>query len=329
MSHTITDISYETVVGKAKLLINEEIEALRRTKDNIGEAFFEAVNTLLKCEGKVVITGIGKSGHAARKMSATMVSLGIEAAYMNPADAIHGDLGLIRAKDVVIPISKSGESQEILTILPFIKNFGAKIIGITSNPQSSLASYSDVVLQIGVEKEAGHLNLAPTSSVLATLAIGDALATVVAELKGFKEEHFAIYHPGGAIGARLTLKVEDLLSDQSYSAVQEDESFKRVIVELTEKRLGATVVMRGDRVTGIITDGDLKRVLDKYQENSFALTAAEIMTPHPVAIQKSAKVSQALELMEQRERPISVLPVLDGAKYIGILRIHDILKIKK
>jgi len=316
----------EDVILKAKKLLDDEVDAILMTKDYVNESFYEAVMSLVDLKGKVVITGIGKSGHVSRKIAATMVSLGIPAVYLNPAEAIHGDLGLVQSNDVVIAISKSGESQELVAILPAIKKFGAKVIVITSQPESSIGEFADIVLQLGVQKEAGHLNLAPTSSVVASLAIGDALATVAAELRGFNEEHFAVYHPGGAIGVRLTMNVEDLLSENSYAAVDINSSFRDVIMELMSKRVGAVVVIREEDVVGIITDGDLKRVLDKYQEKCFELTAAEIMVPYPIVIQKGTKVNIALKMMDQRERPISVVPVLDGNKFIGILRIHDIFR---
>lgn len=316
----------DEIILKAKKLLDDEVDAILMTKDFVNESFYEAVMSLVDLKGKVVITGIGKSGHVSRKIAATMVSLGIPAVYLNPAEAIHGDLGLVQSNDVVIAISKSGESQELVAILPAIRNFGAKIIVITSKPESSIGEFADIVLQLGVEKEAGHLSLAPTSSVVASLAIGDALATVAAELRGFSEEHFAVYHPGGAIGVRLTMNVEDLLSENSYAAVDINSSFRDVIMELMSKRVGAVVVIREEDVVGIITDGDLKRVLDKYQEKCFDLTAAELMIPNPIVIQKGTKVNIALKMMDQRERPISVVPVLDGKKFLGILRIHDIFR---
>lgn len=315
----------EEIIEKGKQLLDEEIRAISMTKQYINESFYQAVMLLVNASGKVIVTGIGKSGHVSRKIAATMVSLGIPAVYLNPAEAIHGDLGIVQCNDIVIAISKSGESQELLAILPLVKSFGAKLIGITSNPKSSLGGAVDLVLRLGVEREAGHLNLAPTSSVLASLAIGDALATVASELRGFKEEDFAVYHPGGAIGARLNMKVEDLLSERSYSAVDQHSSFKQVLIELTSKSLGATVVLSGDDVVGIITDGDLKRVLERYESDFFSLTAMDVMKVNPIVVNKGTKVIDAVKIMEKGERPISVLPVLDGSRLIGILRLHDIL----
>ncbi|WP_196426460.1 KpsF/GutQ family sugar-phosphate isomerase [Paenibacillus campinasensis] len=316
----------DLIIRKAQIFLEEEIEAIRQTKELMDEDFEKAIVLLKDCRGKIVITGIGKSGHAARKMAATMVSLGITAVYLNPAEAVHGDLGIVQENDVVIGISKSGESKEMIAIYPAIKNLKASIITITADPQSSMAQYSDITLRIGLQKEAGHLNLAPTSSVIASLALGDALATIVAELKGFSEEQFAVYHPGGALGSILTLNVEDLLSDKSYSAVYETDSFKDVLIELTTKRIGATVVMNKNSLVGIITDGDLKRLLDKYQEKCFNLLAGEIKVPYPITIQKGTKVVDAIKMMEQGERSISVVPVMDGEKYLGILRVHDVLR---
>jgi len=326
----LTDLSKVTidkVLSKASSILKEEVKAIQETYDLLDESFHEAVMLLKDCRGKVVITGIGKSGHAARKMAATMVSLGITAVYLHPAEAVHGDLGIVQMNDIVIGISKSGSSKELITIYPAIKSLGAHIISITSNPGSKMAKYSDVVLKIGNCKEAGHLNLAPTSSVIATLALGDALATIAAELRGFDAEQFALYHPGGALGTILTQNVEDLLSENSYSAVRETDSFKQVLIELTSKRLGATVVMDGEDVVGIITDGDLKRLLDKYQDKCFTLSAGDIKVPYPIVIQKGTKVRDAIKMMEQGERAISVVPVMDGEVYIGTLRVHDVLRI--
>ncbi|MFB4331523.1 SIS domain-containing protein [Paenibacillus sp. CR_12] len=314
------------IFKKAQDLLEEEIEAIHQTKELLDENFIRAISLMNECTGKLIVTGIGKSGHAARKMAATMVSLGITAVYLNPAEAVHGDLGIVQENDIVIGISKSGESKELIAIYPAIKNLKASIITITANPYSKMAQYSDVVLRIGIKKEAGHLNLAPTSSVIASLALGDALATIVAEMKGFSEEQFAVYHPGGSLGSILTLSVEDLLSEKSYSAVNEMDSFKQVLIELTTKRIGATVVMDDNSVVGIITDGDLKRLLDKYQEKCFNLLAGEIKVPYPIVIQKGTKVVDAIKMMEQGERSISVVPIMDGSKYLGILRVHDVLK---
>ncbi|XEC95257.1 SIS domain-containing protein [Paenibacillus tarimensis] len=316
----------QEIINKAKVLLEEEIQAIHQTKNYINHGFYDAVNLLAECSGKVVITGIGKSGYVSRKMAATMVSLGITAVYMNPADAIHGDLGLVQSNDIVITVSKSGESQEIISILPSIKQLKAKVISITANSNSTIANFSNVTLQLGVEKEAGYLNLAPTSSVVSSLALGDALATIASELRGFNEENFAMYHPGGSIGKKLTLHVEDLLSENSYSIVGENDSFKKILIELTEKRIGATAVSKEGKITGIITDGDLKRVLEKFGHDCFALTASKIMSAYPIVVQKGTKAVLALELMEGREHSISVIPVLDGEKLLGILRIHDILK---
>lgn len=316
----------DMIFKKAHDLLEEEIEAIHQTKELLDENFIRAISLMNECTGKLIVTGIGKSGHAARKMAATMVSLGITAVYLNPAEAVHGDLGIVQENDIVIGISKSGESKELIAIYPAIKNLKASIITITANPYSKMAQYSDVVLRIGIKKEAGHLNLAPTSSVIASLALGDALATIVAEMKGFSEEQFAVYHPGGSLGSILTLSVEDLLSEKSYSAVNEMDSFKQVLIELTTKRIGATVVMDDNSVVGIITDGDLKRLLDKYQEKCFNLLAGEIKVPYPIVIQKGTKVVDAIKMMEQGERSISVVPIMDGSKYLGILRVHDVLK---
>ena len=312
------------VINRAHRLLEEEIEAIKIAKSNINEDFYKAVMLIVESVGKIVITGIGKSGHVSRKIAATLLSFGIPAVYLNPAEALHGDLGLVQSTDIVIAISKSGESEEILSILPVMKKLGARIIGITSKEDSTIGGKVDVLLKLGIEREAGYLNLAPTSSVIASLAIGDALATTVAEIKGFKKEDFAMYHPGGAIGASINLNVEDLLTSNSCSTTQVNDKFENVLMELTSKRLGATAVIRSNRLVGIITDGDLKRVLERHREECFTLTAGDIMSHHPIVVQKGAKVSFALELMEKREHAISVIPILDGDKFIGLLRIHDL-----
>ncbi|KEZ52165.1 hypothetical protein GS18_0213895 [Metabacillus indicus] len=317
----------DKVLFKAKEILNEEAQAVINTAMDLGDDFFHSVEIITNCKGKVVITGIGKSGLIGRKIAATMSSLGIPAVYMSPAEGLHGDLGIVQSEDVVLSISKSGESQEISDILPALKKIGATMIAMTTNEKSTMGLQADIVLKFNVSREACHMNLAPTTSTTVCLALGDALALVASEQKGFQPNDFALYHPGGSLGKRLTLNVEDLLSNDCYTFVENDASFQDVVIELTNKPLGGTVVLNKDReLIGIITDGNLRRSIEKYGEKSFKLKAEEIMTKDPIVIQKGLNAGQAILLMEN-ERKISVIPVMHNEEYIGILRIHDILKL--
>jgi len=323
-----TSTKYDQILSKGKQILREEAQAILSTELELGQSFYDAVELIVSCEGKMVVTGIGKSGWIGRKIASSMSSLGIPAVYMSPAEGLHGDLGIVQEQDIVLAISKSGESQEISDILPTLKKIRPKMIAITANKQSTMGKHADIVLEIKVEREACHMNLAPSTSTTVTLALGDALALVVSEQKGFTSEDFALYHPGGSLGKRLTLNVEDLLSPESYTFVSDHDQFQDIVLELTRRPLGGTVVLDDNKnMIGIITDGDLRRSIEKHGEKSFQLHATDIMTKNPIVIKKGITAGQAIQVMEENQREISVIPVMDGNEYIGMLRLHDILKL--
>ncbi len=270
----------------------------------------------------MVLTGVGKSGLVCKKIAATFASTGTPAFFLHPGDAAHGDLGMVRGDDTVIAVSNSGETVELLNIIPIIKSFGIPVIAITNNSESSLARLSDVTLLLHVEKEACPLGLAPTTSTTATLALGDALAVTLMKLKGFKSEDFARFHPGGKLGIRLS-KVKDIMRrGKDIPVVSPDTTFKEVIYEISSKKLGATLVVEDKKLVGIITDGDLRRALEKGV--SFDTRAKDIMTENPKTIHEDIFAEKAVEIMEKYK--ITVLPVVDKKGQItGIVHLHDIL----
>ena len=278
---------------------------------------------LFKTKGRVVLTGVGKSGLICKKIAATLSSTGTPAFFLHPTDAAHGDLGMVRGEDTVVAVSNSGETEELLSIIPIIKSFGIPVIAITSNPESSLARLSDVVLNLHVKKEACPLNLAPTTSTTATLALGDALAAALMKLKGFTSSDFKRLHPGGKLGIRLS-RVKDLMrKGKEIPAVSPETPVKEVIYEISSKKLGATLVVDNEKkLIGIITDGDLRRAF----ERGFGLNskAKEIMTEKPKVINGELFAEEALKIME--ENKITVLPVINKeGKVVGIVHLHDIL----
>jgi arabinose-5-phosphate isomerase len=322
-------IVQHSILKEAKTFLDIEINAIRRVKDLLDENFEKAVDLLYNCKGKVVITGMGKSGLVSKKIAATMSSTGTLAVFLHPAEGIHGDLGIVTARDIVIALSKSGETEEILTLLPSIKEIGAKIISLVGNIHSTLARESDVVINANVEREACSLNLVPTASTTVAMVLGDALAVSLLKKRGFKPRDFAVYHPGGLLGKKLLLKVKDLMHTGDENPVlQEDTNISEIIVTLTEKKMGGVCIVdnRG-RLQGIITDGDLRRSL-KHKERLFSLKAKDIMTKNPVVTVPEAKAIEALELMENRPSQIMVLPVVDREEgVVGILRLHDIARV--
>jgi len=313
------------ILELGRKIISEEIRGLERLRSSLDENFSKAILLILKCEGKVVLTGIGKSGHIARKIASTFSSTGTPSVFLHPAEALHGDLGLIDKKDVVIAISNSGESSEVLAIVPYLKLHGVPLIGITNNPESSLAKHSDIVLTLNIDKEACPLDLAPTTSSTATLVLGDALAMVVMQLKGFTKKDFALRHPAGSLGRKLRL-VKDLYhTGEEMPIVKENTPMKEVIIEMTAKGFGATaVVNEKGRLVGIITDGDLRRFVNRG--GSFeSTTAKDVMTKSPKTIYPDELALAALKKMEDHN--ITVLIVVNREnKPIGIIHMHDILK---
>jgi arabinose-5-phosphate isomerase len=313
----------KSIINTAKKTIQLQSKAISHLSDLLNNDFSEAVNLIHNSKGRVIITGIGKSAIIATKIVATLNSTGTPAVFMHAADAIHGDLGLILEDDIVIFISKSGNTPEIKVLVPFIKGAKNKMIAITGNKDSFLGQQVDYVLNSYIEKEACPNNLAPTTSTTAQLVIGDALAICLLELQGFSSKDFAKYHPGGALGKKLYLRVEDLSSVNEKPQVKPETSVKNVIIEISEKRLGVTAVVENNRVIGIITDGDLRRMLSKV-DNISSLTAKDIMSINPKTINLNAMAIDALDVMESNE--ISQLLVEEKGVYAGVVHIHDLIK---
>ncbi|KAA5537134.1 KpsF/GutQ family sugar-phosphate isomerase [Taibaiella lutea] len=307
----------------AKDTIQSEIDAMQKMHDFVDEAFVEAVTLMHKAKGRIVITGIGKSAIIAQKIVATMNSTGTPALFMHAADAIHGDLGMIQPDDVVILISKSGESPEIKALLPFIKNFGNKVIAICGNSHSYLALNADHFINTTVDSEACPNNLAPTTSTTAQLVMGDALAVSLLQLKGFTDRDFARFHPGGNLGKRLYLKVQDLSSKNAQPQVTTTASLREIIIEISGKYLGATAVLEYGKLYGIITDGDLRRMLET-NSNPSSLKAKDICSKNPKSIEATELAVQALELM--RENDITQLIVTENNSYAGMIHLHDLVR---
>ena len=312
-----------SIINIAKQTIEIESKAIMHLSDLVNDDFAEAVNLIHNSKGRVIITGIGKSAIIATKIVATLNSTGTPAIFMHAADAIHGDLGLILKDDVVIFISKSGNTPEIKVLVPFIKSAKNKMIAITGNKDSFLGQQVDFVLNVFVEKEACPNNLAPTTSTTAQLVIGDALAICLLELQGFTSKDFAKYHPGGALGKKLYLRVHDLSSINQKPQVTQDTSIKDVIVEISEKLLGVAAVVENNQIVGIITDGDLRRMLSKINDIS-SVTAKDIMRKNPKRIHSDAMAIDAKDIMEANE--ISQLLVEENGQYAGVVHIHDLIK---
>ena len=301
-----------------------EAEAIRGLASLIDESFEKAIDRLASCKGRIVISGIGKSAIIAQKIVATLNSTGSPSIFLHAADAIHGDLGIVQQDDMVIIISKSGESSEIKILVPLIKNFGNCLIAVTGNTSSYLARKADFILNTTVEQEACPNNLAPTTSTTAQLVMGDAIAVCLMEKRGFNMQDFAKLHPGGALGKKLYLRVSDLYPENEKPQVRADQSIKEVIMEMTKKRLGVTAVLGNDgKLAGIITDGDLRRMLEKT-DSIERITARDILTPDPKTITPSEMAVNALDLMRQNE--ITQLVVAEEGHYLGIIHLHDLVK---
>ena len=312
------------IIDTAKNTIELESNAIKNLIDLIDDNFKNAVEYIYNSKGRVIVTGIGKSANIATKIVATLNSTGTPAVFMHAADAIHGDLGNVLQDDVVICISKSGNTPEIKVLVPLIKNYGNKIIAITGNIDSFLGTNADFTLNTFVEKEACPNNLAPTTSTTAQLVMGDALAVCLLELRGFTSSDFAKYHPGGALGKRLYLRVSDLILKNELPKVAKNDTITKVIIEISEKRLGVTAVVENDKIIGIITDGDIRRMLSKTTKiDSFV--ADDIMGKNPKTIDKEAMAVEALELMENNN--ITQLLVVDeNNNYAGVVHLHDLIK---
>lgn len=316
-------ISKASITNTAKKTIEMESKSILNLSNLVDHNFADAVEFIYNLKGRVIITGIGKSAIIANKIVATLNSTGTPAIFMHAAEAIHGDLGLILQDDVVICISKSGNTPEIKVLIPLIKRANNKIIAITGSSDSFLGQQADFILNTYVEKEACPNNLAPTTSTTAQLVVGDALAICLLELRGFSKNDFAKYHPGGALGKKLYLRVKDISSVNEKPKVSPSQSIKEVIVEISEKMLGVTAVVDNHDIVGIITDGDLRRMLTKVDDFS-KLTAKDIMGANPKRIEGSAMAIDALEVMETND--ISQLLVENNGKYAGVVHLHDLIK---
>lgn len=312
-------------IEEGKRVFNIEINALEKMRDALDDTFSQILDTIVECEGKVIITGIGKPGHVGSKIASTLSSLGTPSFYLHPAEAMHGDLGMLSPNDVVIAISYSGESREVVTILPNIKLIGATLIGITGNPQSSLAHASDIVQVLPKFSEACYLGLAPTSSTTVEMAYGDALAVVASGIYGFKDADFGKFHPAGALGKKLILKVKDVMVHGDDNAViHTGASFKEAIIEISKKKMGiVTVVGDNDKLAGIVTNGDIRRQLEKSVD-VYSLIVDDIMTTTPLTIDVNKMAVEALNKMKKVKMPNLI--VVDGEKAVGTIQLIDIVR---
>ncbi len=316
------DINFN-ILAIAKGTLQAESDAITKAIDFLNDDFLESVKAIFNSKGRLIITGIGKSAHIGQKIVATLNSTGTPSLFMHAAEAVHGDLGMITKDDVILCISKSGNSPEIKVLAPLLKRDSNILIGMTANKASFLGKNSDFVINAYVEKEADPNNLAPTTSTTVQLVLGDALAVSLIEMRNFTANDFAKYHPGGALGKKLLLRIENILDGKNKPTVNISSRIQEVIFEISNKRLGVTAVLDGDDIKGIITDGDIRRMLEKTTDLSL-ITAKEIMTVNPKTIEMNAKVEDALNIMESFE--ITQLVVTKNNKYAGIIHLHDILK---
>lgn len=327
-----SEVDAHRVLQLASSTLQIEADAIRalqaRLANGDGADFATAASLLLQCRGRVVVSGIGKSGHIARKIAATFASTGTPAFFVHPAEAAHGDLGMVTAQDVFIAISYSGEASELISILPIIKRSGVKLITMTGNPESSLAKLSDVHLSVKVDKEACPLNLAPTASTTVTLALGDALAVAVLDARGFREEDFARSHPGGALGRRLLTHVRDVMrSGEAVPFVTPDTKLTTALLEITKKGIAMTAVVdQAHRIVGVFTDGDLRRLLETVQDFS-KVSIADVMHKNPRRVRPEQLAVEAVEVMETH-RINQLLVEDDAGKLVGALHIHDLTRAK-
>ncbi len=321
--HAAIEPQPDAVLRSARAVIATEAAAIAELGPRVDAAFVEACRLILACQGRVVVTGMGKSGHVARKIAATLASTGTPAFFVHPGEASHGDLGMIQPDDVVLALSYSGETDELLFILPMIKRQGIPLIALTGKPGSSLASQADVHIDGSISSEACPLGLAPTTSTTAQLVMGDALAVSLLRLKGFTDRDFAKFHPGGALGKRLYLKVSDLSSRNAKPVVPATASLREIIIVISGNFLGATAVQENDQLIGIITDGDLRRMLEKNEQPA-QLQARDICSMHPKTIEETELAIQALEMM--RTHDITQLIVTDQGRYAGMVHLHDLIR---
>lgn len=316
-------IKKEKILATAKATILMESQAISKLAELLTDDFVESIQLIYESKGRLIVCGIGKSAIIAQKIVATLNSTGTPSMFLHASEAVHGDLGMVQPNDVVICISKSGNSPEIKILVPILNRFGNTLIAMTGNLTSFLAQHAQFVLDTTVEKEACPNNLAPTNSTTAQLVMGDCLAVCLMELRNFKSEDFAKYHPGGALGKKLLLRVKDMLDESNKPIVSPESTIQKVIFEISEKRLGVTAVVEDEKVIGIITDGDIRRMLSKT-ETITGITARDIMTKNPKMIQPNDMVIEALNTME--DFSITQLIVAENNTYKGVIHLHDILK---
>ena len=315
----------EDIIKKGREVVTIEGKAVLNLINTIDTNFYKTIELMFHCKGRVVLTGMGKSGLIARKIVATLNSTGTPAIYMHPTDALHGDLGMVRSEDIVIMLSKSGNTEEILTLIPMFKRLNVPLVGMIGDKESKMAKECDILLYIEITEEACPFDLVPTASTTTMLVLGDALAVALIERRGFTEQDFAMLHPGGSLGKRLSLKVSEIMQkDEAIPVVKETTSLKDTIFEITSKRLGVTAVVNASgKLAGIITDGDLRRLLEK-DVSIKDLTAGEVMSKNPKKIPPTVLASYALQLMENH-KITSLMVVDEGSKPVGIVHLHDLV----
>lgn len=317
----------DDILDIAKKVLKIEADAVSALIEKLNSDFEKAVEIIFNSKGRVVVTGMGKSGLVGKKMAATLASTGTPAFFLHPAEASHGDLGMVTADDVIIAISNSGETEELVGLIPFLKRFNVSLISMAGNPDSTLSKAADVTLDISVKEEACPMGVVPTASTTATMAMGDALAVVLLTKRGFKEEDFASFHPGGSLGKKLFIKVKDLMhTGGALPIVSPDILMIESIVEISSKRLGVTIVADNDnKILGIVTDGDLRRGIEKWGKAFFDMKAGEVMTKNPKTISEEELAVKALSIMEEHSITSIVVPD-DNGRAKGIIHLHDILR---
>lgn len=317
----------DNILEIAKRVLKTEAEAVLSLTKRLNSDFERAVEIIFQSKGRVVVTGMGKSGLVGKKIAATLSSTGTPAFFMHPAEASHGDLGMVTSDDVIIAISNSGETEEIINLIPFLKRFNVTLISLTGNTDSTLSKAADVTIDVSVKEEACPMGIVPTASTTATMAMGDAIAVALLIKRGFKEEDFAFFHPGGSLGKKLFIKVKDLMhTGDALPVVLPDTPMIRAIMEISSKRLGVTIVADDDRrVLGIITDGDLRRGVEKWGKEFFDMKAGEVMTVKPKTIFEDDLAVRALSVMEKHSITSLIVPDAEG-KAKGLIHLHDILK---
>ena len=319
----MTDTTKAQILDLARKAINTEMLALKHMKETLGDNFADAVELILACSGKCIVTGMGKSGLVGRKIAATLASTGTPSFFLHPGEAFHGDLGMISKDDVVLALSYSGETDEILKIVPFIHSNGNKLVSMTGNPESALAKNSDIHLDVSVEEEACILHLAPTTSTTAQIAMGDALAVSLMQMRGFTIVDFARLHPGGSLGRRLLMTVGNVMRSHDLPVVAPDCSATDMIHAISKGGLGLIIICDGERIEGIVTDGDVRRAMERRRAEFFNIKAADIATPNPKTISADKKLIEA-EKMMTRNKVTSLLVTDDAGKLQGVIQIYDI-----